>query len=491
MRYIMALDQGTSSSRAIIFNRQGEDVAIAQKPFHCSFPNTGWVELDPEVLWKTTLDAAREAIASAGISAASIAALGITNQRETTLLWEARTGRAVYPAIVWQDRRTASHCDAIKAQAMETEIKEITGLLVDPYFSSTKLAWILNQVPGVRAQAEAGQLRFGTVDSFLVWRLTNGTRHQTDATNASRTQLFDLERQCWSDRLLDYFDIPASVLPVVEDCVADYGQCDESWFGARIPILGVAGDQQAALVGQACFEPGMTKSTYGTGCFVISNTGNKRLRSGNRLLSTVGYRLQGQTTYALEGSIFVAGAAVKWLREQMQLISTASETQAAAEACGADTRGVYVIPAFTGLGAPHWQPLAQGMICGLSLDTSREQIITATLESVGFQTAELLQAMADDGAVVNTLRVDGGMVVNEWLCQFLADLLQVVVERPRVTETTALGAVMLAGLGAGWFGSLGEAAGLWQAGRTYQPAMPAELRTRLFSGWQAAVQRLL
>ena len=491
MSYIMAMDQGTSSSRAILFDAGGDLVALAQREFDCLFPQEGWVEQDPEQLWQTSLSAAREVIEKSGIGAHEIAGLGITNQRETTLVWDAETSEPVYNAIVWQDRRTTEYCNTIRAEGMEAEISEITGLLIDPYFSSTKLAWILEHIPATRQQAEAGRLRFGTVDSFLIWRLTKGSCHATDATNASRTQLFDINTQNWSEPLLSHFRIPQALLPEVKDCVADFGHCDAEWFGAEIPILSVVGDQQAALVGQACFHPGMTKSTYGTGCFVISNTGEERIRSRNRLLSTVAYRLGGNTTYALEGSIFVAGVAMKWLRDRLHLIRHVQELEAAAEHCGPDTGGVYLVPAFTGLGAPHWRPDARGLICGLGLDTTREQILTAALESVGFQTLELLRAMAEDGAAVNALRVDGGMVVNNWLCQFLADLLEVDVERPRIAETTAFGAALLAGMGAGWFNGLDDMGRLWQGERTFHPAMQSGQRRQLLAGWQRAIDLLL
>ncbi len=491
MHHIMAIDQGTSSSRAIIFDLDGRMVGMGQRPFDMVFPANGWVEQEPEVLWQTTLGAGREAIANAGLSASDIDAMGITNQRETTLVWDRQTGECLYNAIVWQDRRTAGQCENMRADGMQQSVARITGLVVDPYFSGTKLAWLLGNISGLRERAESGELCFGTVDSFLIWRLTRGARHVTDASNAARTMLFDIGSQSWSDELLRYLDVPVTLLPEVLDCAADFGVADARWFGAPIPILGVAGDQQAALIGQGCLRPGMTKSTYGTGCFIIANTGKQQLVSQQQLLATVGYRIQGETTYALEGSIFVAGASIKWLRDNLGLIDDASESGVAAVRCGGDAAGVYVVPAFTGLGAPHWAPQARGLISGLTLDTRRDQIVTATLQSVAFQTAELVAAMGEDGAGVERLRVDGGMVINDWLCQFLSDMLELPVQRPVITETTALGAAMLAGLGGGLVTSLEDAAALWTLEREFLPSMPAKRRTELLSGWRRAVAKAL
>ncbi len=491
MSHIMAIDQGTSSTRAIIFDLNGRILGMGQRPFDMVFPADGWIEQVPEVLWQTTLEAGREAVANAGLSAADIDALGITNQRETTLVWDRQTGECLHNAIVWQDRRTAEQCENMRADGMQQSVARITGLVVDPYFSGTKLAWLLENIAGLKKRAESGELCFGTVDSFLIWRLTKGRRHFTDASNAARTMLFDIGTQRWSDELLAYLDIPATLLPVVLDCAADFGIADAEWFGAPIPILGVAGDQQAALIGQGCLHPGMTKSTYGTGCFVIANTGKRQLVSQQQLLTTVGYRLAGETTYALEGSIFVAGAAIKWLRDNLGLIDDAAESGRAAVRTGGDSGGVYVVPAFTGLGAPHWAPQARGLFTGLTLDTSRDQIVTATLQSVAFQTAELISAMEQDGAAVERLRIDGGMVTNNWLCQFLADVLDLVVERPVITETTALGAAMLAAVGCGLVASLADAAALWSLEKEFSPRMPAERRTALLTGWQRAVARTL
>jgi len=503
---ILAIDQGTSSSRAIVFDLEGRVLGVGQEPFDMIFPADGWVEQDPEVLWRTTLAAARGALAAAdsaagapapgglafgGLAAADLAAIGITNQRETTLVWDRSTGRCVHNAIVWQDRRTSDRCETIRRDGLVPLIASQTGLVVDPYFSATKLAWLLDEIPGLRARAERGEVCFGTVDSFLIWRLTGGAVHATDATNASRTMLFDIGRQAWSPALLDYFRIPAAMLPEVRDSAASYGVAGAEWLGAPVPIMGVAGDQQAALIGQGCIHPGMSKSTYGTGCFVMTHTGDRPVQSHQQLLSTVAYRIDGVASYALEGSIFSGGIAVKWLRDRLRLIDSVAETEAAARRTGPDTQGVYLVPAFTGLGAPHWQPDARGMLTGLTLDSDRDQVVTATLCSVGYQTADLLAAMARDGAPVERLRVDGGMVVNDWLCQFLADILDCPVQRPRTTETTALGAAALAAVGAALVRDLGEAARLWHLDREFVPLMPAAQRRKLLEGWHRAVARAL
>ncbi|WP_071870379.1 glycerol kinase GlpK [Atopomonas hussainii] len=489
-RYLLAIDQGTTSSRAIVFSPQGLPVARAQQEFKQYFPQDGWVEHDGEEIWLTTLKVCREALANAGIGAEQVAAIGITNQRETTLVWDAHSGKLIHPAIVWQDRRTADYCAELKAAGHENRVSDKTGLLIDPYFSATKLRWILHTVPGARERAEKGELRFGTVDSFLLWRLTGGKSHKTDATNASRTLLFNIHEQRWDDELLKLFEIPASLLPQVEDCAADFGVCDAELLGAPIPVLGMAGDQQAALLGQACFAPGMVKSTYGTGCFMVMNTGSTPVRSQNRLLTTVGYRLNGQVTYAVEGSIFVAGAAVQWLRDGIQLISHAKDTEAMAEATG-ENCGVYLVPAFTGLGAPYWDPKARGAIFGLTRDTGIKEIVTAGLQSVCYQTRDLLEAMKADGsAAPSALRVDGGMVVNNWVMQFLTDILGVSVERPEVTETTALGVAYMAGLKAGIYASLDEIATQWHCQRSFQPQLAEARRDDLYAGWQDAVRRV-
>ncbi len=496
MSYILALDQGTSSSRAIVYTHAGEVVSVAQHPFDMTFPADGWVEQDPEVLWQTTLQAGRDAIAGAEISAESISCIGITNQRETTLLWDRETGRCVYNAIVWQDRRTADRCehmqnDTLGGRPLEAVLAERTGLVIDPYFSATKLAWLLRNVAETRHRAEHGDLCFGTVDSFLIWRLTKGGAHVTDATNASRTQLFDIHRQVWCEELMEYFEVPPTVMPQVCDSAGLFGVADAEWFGAEIPITGVAGDQQAALVGQGCFRPGMTKSTYGTGCFVMTNTGSDALTSNEKLLTTVAYRVDGATTYALEGSIFVAGVALKWLRDQLGLIDDPADTETAWRETGGDTGGVFVVPAFTGLGAPYWQPAVRGLITGLTLDSTRAQLITAFLQGIVFQTEELASAMANDGAAIKTLRVDGGMVVNDALCQFIADVLDAPVERPTNTETTALGAAMLAGLGQGIYASLDGAAQAWHGQAAFHPNMDQAHRVELLRGYLRAVNQAL
>ena len=487
---ILAIDQGTTSSRAILFAADGSPQHSAQQEFAQHFPADGWVEHDGEDIWQSTLSVCREVLDKAGISASDVAGIGITNQRETTLLWDAETGELLHRAIVWQDRRTAEFCARLKADGHEALISERTGLLIDPYFSATKLRWLLDEVPDARARAERGELRFGTIDCFLLWRLTGGQVHRTDATNASRTMLFNIHTQQWDEELLKLLDIPTSLLPEVMDSAADFGQTDASVLGASVPVCGIAGDQQAALIGQACFSPGMVKSTYGTGCFMVMNTGDTPIRSQNRLLTTVGYRLKGQTTYALEGSIFVAGAAIQWLRDGLKLIQHAGETEALARQAG-DHTGVYLVPAFTGLGAPYWDPTARGAIFGLTRDTGIAQIVAAGLQSVCFQTRDLLDAMQADGAQ-NTaaLRVDGGMVINNWVVQELANILGVTVDRPQVTETTALGAAYLAGLQLGIFKDLDDIASHWACERTFTPAMAEEQRSALYEGWLDAIRRV-
>jgi glycerol kinase len=494
-QYVLAIDQGTTSSRAIVFDRDGRGIGTGQKELRQHFPKDGWVEHDPEDIWRDTLAVCRQAIAAAGLAATDIAAIGITNQRETAVLWERGTGSAVHQAIVWQDRRTAEMCRRLVAEGVEERVRARTGLVVDAYFSATKLAWMLEHVPGARAAAEHGALAFGTIDSFLLWRLTGGKVHATDATNASRTMLFDIVAQRWDEELLRALNIPQGVLPEVRDCSGSFGTTEPSLFGASIPILGIAGDQQAATIGQACFTPGMSKSTYGTGCFMLVNTGERFVASQNRLLTTVAYRLGGRTTYAIEGSIFVAGAAVQWLRDGLGIIRDAAETATLARDLRS-TEGVYLVPAFTGLGAPHWDPDARGAILGLTRDSGVAHLVRAALESVGYQTADLAEAMLADmaGAALDaglaTLRVDGGMVVNDWLCQFLADILDRPVERPAVVETTALGAAYLAGLAAGVYGSLDAVASTWRAERRFEPTMPPAERQRLLEGWRQAVRRV-
>ena len=482
---ILAIDAGTTSTRSIVFTPDGRPLATASRELPQHYPQPGWVEHDPADIWQGALDTAREAVAAAGVP---ILALGIANQRETTLLWDRRTGEPVGRAIVWQDRRTADHCARLRASGAEPLVRARTGLLLDPYFSATKLAFMLDQ-PGIRARAERGELAFGTVDTFLLWRLTEGRAHATDATNASRTMLFDIHRQIWDDELLALFGVPHAVLPTVQDNSAAFG--DTTLLGGTIPIGGMAGDQQAALVGQACFTPGTVKSTYGTGCFALLNTGAHAVASTHGLLTTVACRLDGTVQYALEGSIFVAGAAVKWLRDGIGIITHASQTDDMATRA-AHNGGIYMVPGFTGLGAPHWNPHARGLICGLTLDATAAHLARAALESVAYQTLDLLDAMAADaGRGADALRIDGGMAANEWLCQFLADILQAPVERPAVIETTALGAAVLAGLAIGAHTSTAAIASNWRCERRFEPSMPADTRDMLIAGWRKAVSRTL
>lgn len=487
--WLLGIDQGTSSSRAVIFDGALRPVASAQREFTQHYPQPGWVEHDPEEIWSSTLDVTRRVIADCGVEPSDIAGIGITNQRETALVWDRETGRCVYPAIVWQDRRTAGYCRKLQADGAERLVSDRTGLLIDPYFSATKIAWVLENVPDTRRLANEGRLAFGTVDAFLIWRLTGGRVHATDATNASRTMLFDIHRQQWDAELLELLDIPASLLPQVRDSVADFGVVDASLLGAPVPICGVAGDQQAALVGQAGCDSGMTKTTYGTGCFVIAHTGDKPLRSANKLLTTVACRVRGRTTYALEGSIFIAGSAVKWLRDELKLIGSAAETQDIAIETGI-VEHVHVVPAFVGLGAPWWDPEARGAILGLAGDSGIGEIVTATLQAVVYQTRDLLEAMAADGISPSVMRVDGGMTANDWLLQFLADILDLPVERPVNIESTVTGAAFLAGLERGVFRSFSSCADVWQCDRRFEPCMNRVHRDALYEGWRRAVQRV-
>ncbi len=454
--HILAIDQGTTSSRAIIFNDQLEIVASAQQEFEQFFPQSGWVEHDPEEIWDTTLATCRKALEKSTLAATDIAAIGITNQRETTIIWDKDTGKPIHKAIVWQDRRTSEYCSQLREDGHDPMITAKTGLLLDSYFSGTKIKWLLDNVAGAREKAASGKLRFGTVDTFLLWRLTGGKVHATDATNASRTMLYNIHDNCWDQELLALLDIPASLLPEVKDCSANFGLTDPALFGTALTIGGIAGDQQAALVGQACFQPGMIKSTYGTGCFVVLNTGDQAVRSTNRLLTTIGYRLDGKNTYALEGSIFVAGAAVQWMRDAMGLIESASETGKLARQADIN-QDVYLVPAFTGLGAPHWDGEARGAIFGITRATGPAELSKAALESVCYQTRDLLDAMRGDWQNMGetVLRVDGGMVASNYTMQFLADILNAPVDRPVILETTALGAAYLAGLHKGLFAATG------------------------------------
>nr|WP_246346392.1 glycerol kinase GlpK [Sphingomonas endophytica] len=487
----MAIDQGTTSTRAIIFDAETRAVATAQREFAQHYPQPGWVEHDPEDIWRDTLATAREALAASGIGADGIAGIGITNQRETVVVWDRATGDAIHHAIVWQDRRTAELCARLKEAGHESAVRAKTGLLLDPYFSATKLAWILDHVDGARARADNGELAFGTIDSFLLWRLTGGAVHATDITNASRTLLYDIHAQRWDEDLCALFDVPAGLLPEVHDNSHLFGHTADGLFDAAIPIAGVAGDQQAALFGQACFAKGMVKSTYGTGCFMLLNTGEEAVASEHRLLTTPAYRLDGQVTYALEGSIFIAGAAVKWLRDGIGVITHARDTDDMATQVP-DSHGVYMVPAFVGLGAPHWDPDARGAIFGLTLGSTQAHLARAALEAVGYQTMDLADAMvADGGDPPATIRVDGGMAANDWLCQFLADMLRVPVERPRHLETTALGAAFHAGLATGVWKDLDALAATWARGACFEPKMPNGARATLAEGWHAALAKTL
>lgn len=484
--YILAIDQGTTSSRAIIFAQDGAVVAKAQQEFAQHYPANGWVEHDPEEIWQVTAKVCRDALQQLD-DPGKVLGIGITNQRETTIVWDKTTGEAIYPAIVWQDRRTAEHCRKLVREGREQWINRKTGLLPDAYFSATKITWILNHVPNARARAEAGELVFGTVDTWLIWKLTDGKVHATDATNASRTMLFNIHTQQWDKELLALFDIPAVMLPQVCDCAADFGVATEGLDGVHLPIAGVAGDQQAAVVGQACFQKGMVKSTYGTGCFALMNLGETAITSGNRLLTTIAYRLGGRTTYALEGAIFIAGAAVQWLRDQLGIIRQAAETEELARSLTGN-RGVYLVPAFTGLGAPYWEPDARGTLVGLTQDSGRAEMARAVLEAVCYQTRDLFEAMAEDaGERPATLRVDGGMTANAWLLQALADIVDVPVERAAVIESSALGAACLAGLQLGIYKDLDDLARHWQADGLYHAEITAAEREKCVAGWRKAV----
>lgn len=488
-QYILSIDQGTTSSRAILFTLDGNIHATSQQEFPQHFPASGWVEHEPEDIWRTVQETCDDVMAKGCGDNDEVVAVGITNQRETTVLWDRATGEAIYPAIVWQDRRTADWCESLKKQSLEPSVNNKTGLLIDPYFSATKIRWILDNVPGARQRAERGELAFGTIDSFLLWRLTGGREHRTDATNASRTLLFNIHDQDWDPELLDLFGIPASLLPQVMDSAADFGQIVGNGRLGGTSVMGMAGDQQAALFGQTCFETGMAKSTYGTGCFLMLNTGDKALTSEHRLLTTVAYRLNGKPAYALEGSIFIAGAAIQWLRDGLRLIRDACETEPLAEGTPVD-HGVYLVPAFTGLGAPYWDPNARGAIFGLTRDTGIKEIVTAGLQSVCYQTKDLQKAMEKDGIRPITLRVDGGMVANNWVLQFLADILGARVDRPALVETTALGAAYLAGLQAGVYKSLEDLSSMWRCDRSFEATMTKAQRDKLYDGWLKAIRKL-
>jgi glycerol kinase len=489
MNYVLALDQGTTSSRAIVFDHAGAVRSLAQKEFRQIFPRPGWVEQDGLEIWASQMGVAAEALTRAGLTAADIAAIGITNQRETTLVWERRTGRPIHNAIVWQDRRTAAACDRLKSDGLEELFRNKTGLVLDAYFSGTKLAWLLDNVPGARARAEAGELLFGTVDSWLLWNLTGGKEHKTDPSNASRTLLFNIHSGAWDQELLEILDIPAPLLPEVRASSEVYGATADGLFAASIPIAGIAGDQQAALFGQVCTRPGMVKNTYGTGCFMLMQTGREPVASRNRLLTTVAWRIGEETEYALEGSVFIAGAAVQWLRDGLGIIRSSAEVESLA-ASVPDNGGVFLVPAFAGLGAPHWDPYARGTITGITRGTSAAHIARATLESIAYQVTDLLRAMEDDAGIgLAELRVDGGAIVNNLLMQFQADLLGVPVVRPRIKETTALGAAYLAGLAVGYWQDREEIASHWQMERVFTPAMERAKADELCRQWQRALER--
>ncbi len=493
MTHILAIDQGTTSSRALVFDGAMKILATAQEEFPQHYPDSGWVEHDPEDLWNTTVSTCRDALAKAGLEAADIAAIGITNQRETTLVWDVQTGVPVCNAIVWQDRRTAGYCHELRTAGHDAMITERTGLLADPYFSGTKLRWILENVEGARARAERGELLFGTVDCFLIWKLTGGAAHVTDATNASRTLLYDIHKGRWSRTICDLFGIPMAMLPEVKDCAADFGMTSPDLFGSSIAIRGVAGDQHAAAIGQACFEPGMLKATYGTGCFALLNTGPKPVKSSNRLLTTIAYQIDGVPTYALEGSIFVAGAVVQWLRDGLGIIKAASQTQALAE--GSDPhQNVIIVPAFVGLGAPYWNAECRGAIFGLTRNSGPAELARAALESVGFQTRDLLEAMhsdlGDEGTQA-TLRVDGGMAASDWAMQFLSDILGAPVDRPNMLETTALGAAWLAGWRAGIYPDMQGFARTWNLDQRFDTGLDRTKADEKYAAWQRAVAATL
>ncbi len=496
-RYILAIDQGTTSTRAILFDEALQITSVAQQELPQHFPQSGWVEHDPEDIWSGTVHCCRDAIARAGIAPGDVAAIGLTNQRETAIVWDKDTGQPVHRAIVWQDRRTEPLCTVLHDAGWEPVVAERAGLLLDPYFSGTKIAWMLDNVEGVRARAEQGRLLFGTVDSYLIWRMTGGVRHVTDATNASRTLLFNIKSGTWDPELCAALNVPMSMLPEVTDCAAEFGTADPALFGAPIPIRGVAGDQQAAVVGQACFQPGMLKSTYGTGCFALLNTGSEPIASRNRLLTTIAYQFNGKRTYALEGSIFVAGAVVQWLRDGLNIIEAAGDTQQLAESVQDADQSVYLVPAFTGLGAPYWDSTCRGAIFGLTRATGREEMARAALESVGYQTRDLLEAMTRDWSPAHgtdqqtVLRVDGGMTASNWTMQFLADILQAPVDRPSILETTALGAAWLAGMQSGLYPDAEGFQKNWVLERRFEPQAPRQEMDRKYVGWQDAVSRTL
>jgi glycerol kinase len=491
-KHVLAIDQGTTSTRAIVFDRRLQIVGMAQQEFRQIYPKPGWVEHDPEDIWRSVVATCRGALRRAGIRARDLAAIGITNQRETTLIWDRKSGKPIHRAIVWQDRRTADRCASLRGAGAEPAATAASGLILDPYFSGTKVAWLLDHVKGARVKAERGDLCFGTIDSFLIWRLTGGRMHATDATNASRTLMFDIHKRAWSEALLALLDVPGAILPEVKDCAAEFGITDKAVFGAEVPVLGVAGDQQAATVGHACFKPGMLKSTYGTGCFALLNTGEEVVRSDHRLLTTIAYQIDGKTSYALEGSIFIAGAAVQWLRDGLKIVKKAAEASKLAEQADPE-QAVYLVPAFAGLGAPYWDAEARGAIYGITRGTTDAEFARAALEAACYQTRDLLEAMRRDWpksrGTRTVIRVDGGMVVSDWTMQFLADILRAPVDRPKVLETTALGAAYLAGYRAGLYPAPAAFAESWKLGRRFTPKMREPLRAAKYAGWQDAVER--
>ena len=490
--YVLSIDQGTTSSRGVIFDKNYEIVSIGQKEFTQFFPDSGWVEHDPEEIWMSTLESCHSALKESKIDPSQIRAVGITNQRETTLVWDKDTGKPIYNAIVWQDRRTSDQCQNLKDLGHESLVNEKTGLLLDPYFCATKIAWILDNVSGARQKANEGQLLFGTIDCFLMWRLSNQQIHSTDATNACRTMLYNIHDGCWDEDLLKLFDIPSSMLPKVCDNAADFGKVDESIFGSEIPITASIGDQPSALVGQACFQPGMVKSTYGTGCFVLINTGYEPVKSNNKLLTTLAFQVNGKTCYALEGSIFVAGAAVQWLRDGLKFIESAQESESLAMQAD-DSQDVYLVPAFVGLGAPYWDPDCRGALFGMTRNTGPAEITKATLESVCYQTSDLLSAIAKDlgEGKLSAIRVDGGMAASNWTMQMLSDLVELPVDRPKNLETTALGAAYLAGMQIGFYPSMSDFSDSWQSDSQFNSKMTSDSRERKLAGWKDAVKRTL
>ena len=489
-KFIVSIDQGTTSSRAILFNLKGQSVYTSQTEFTQYFPKDGWVEHNPNEIWSTTLKVLKNVIKKSKKLKGKILTIGITNQRETTILWDKTTGKVVYNAIVWQDRRASDYCKKLIKQKKETIIYNKTGLLIDAYFSATKIKWIIDNVPKARELINKKRLLFGTVDSFLLWKLTNGADHATDATNASRTMLFNITTNKWDDQILKMLNIPKSILPTVKDCAADFGHTDPSLTGKSYPITGMVGDQQSATIGQCCFEPGSLKSTYGTGAFVLLNTGNKKIYSKNRLLTTICYRINGKTTYALEGSIFIAGAGVQWLRDKIKLIKKASDTEKIIKSLKSN-KGIYLVPAFTGLGAPYWAVNARGVLSGLTRDTGPKEIVRATVESVAYQTHDLFEAMNNDGLKPRIIKVDGGMVKNNWFSQFLSDVLNIKVLRPKVDETTALGAAFMAGLQIGVYKSLKDISKNWKADRIFNPKMKIQHRKNLIKGWKSVIKKTL